>query len=378
MKFLYTLLHQDPNTREGIISTTSVLGIITNALIAIGKVIVGLLASSIAIVSEGVNNASDALTSVLTLVGTKLARKHPDAKHPFGYGRIEYLTSLVISILILVTGIEMLINAVKLIFEPEELSITVLSLVIVAASAVIKFFLGIYTIRMGKKAESGALEAVGLDCRNDSFVSLVTILSAVVFLVFHVSIDAYVGILTSLLIIKAGLEILKDTLSELIGRPGEKDLAIQIYNEILKTEGVLGAADMMLHNYGPEAYSGSVNIELDHEKTVEEIYQTIHRLQLRIMHEYKVTMVFGIYAVDNDHDEVRKLRKEIGQYVKNSEHVKSFHAIYLEPGTDRLYCDLIVDYDLKDWDALRTDFTDYMKKLYPDRELELTVETEFV
>lgn len=378
MKFLYTLLHQDPNTREGIISTTSVLGIITNALIAIGKVIVGLLASSIAIVSEGVNNASDALTSVLTLVGTKLARKHPDAKHPFGYGRIEYLTSLVISILILVTGIEMLINAVKLIFEPEELSITVLSLVIVAASAVIKFFLGIYTIRMGKKAESGALEAVGLDCRNDSFVSLVTILSAVVFLVFHVSIDAYVGILTSLLIIKAGLEILKDTLSELIGRPGEKDLAIQIYNEILKTEGVLGAADMMLHNYGPEAYSGSVNIELDHEKTVEEIYQTIHRLQLRIMHEYKVTMVFGIYAVDNDHDEVRKLRKEIGQYVKNTEHVKSFHAIYLEPGTDRLYCDLIVDYDLKDWDALRTDFTDYMKKLYPDRELELTVETEFV
>lgn len=378
MKFLYTLLHQDPNTREGIISTTSVLGIITNALIAIGKVIVGLLASSIAIVSEGVNNASDALTSVLTLVGTKLARKHPDAKHPFGYGRIEYLTSLVISILILVTGIEMLINAVKLIFEPEELSITVLSLVIVAASAVIKFFLGIYTIRMGKKAESGALEAVGLDCRNDSFVSLVTILSAVVFLVFHVSIDAYVGILTSLLIIKAGLEILKDTLSELIGRPGEKDLAIQIYNEILKTEGVLGAADMMLHNYGPEAYSGSVNIELDHEKTVEEIYQTIHRLQLRIMHEYKVTMVFGIYAVDNDHEEVRKLRKEIGQYVKNTEHVKSFHAIYLEPGTDRLYCDLIVDYDLKDWDALRTDFTDYMKKLYPDRELELTVETEFV
>ena len=378
MKFLYTLLHQDPNTRDGIISTTSVLGIITNALIAIGKVIVGLLASSIAIVSEGVNNASDALTSVLTLVGTKLARKHPDAKHPFGYGRIEYLTSLVISILILVTGIEMLINAVKLIFEPEELSITVLSLVIVAASAVIKFFLGIYTIRMGKKAESGALEAVGLDCRNDSFVSLVTILSAVVFLVFHVSIDAYVGILTSLLIIKAGLEILKDTLSELIGRPGEKDLAIQIYNEILKTEGVLGAADMMLHNYGPEAYSGSVNIELDHEKTVEEIYQTIHRLQLRIMHEYKVTMVFGIYAVDNDHDEVRKLRKEIGQYVKNTEHVKSFHAIYLEPGTDRLYCDLIVDYDLKDWDALRTDFTDYMKKLYPDRELELTVETEFV
>ena len=378
MKFLYTILHQDPETREGIISTTSTLGILVNALIAAGKVIVGLLASSIAIVSEGVNNASDALTSVLTLVGTKLAGKHPDAKHPFGYGRIEYLTSLVISVLILVTGIEMLINAVKLIFEPGELSITTISLVIVAVSAVIKFFLGIYTIRMGKKADSGALEAVGVDCRNDSFVSLVTILSAVVFLVFHISIDAYVGILTSLLIIKAGLEILRDTVSELIGRPGEKELATQIYNEILKTDGVLGAADMMLHNYGPEAYSGSVNIEIDHEKTVEEVYQTIHRLQLRIMHEYKVTMVFGIYAVDNDHEDVRKLRKEIGQYVTMTEHVKSFHAVYLEPGTDRLYCDLIVDYELKDWDALRDDFSGYLKKLYPDKEPELTVETEFV
>ena len=378
MNFLYKILHQDPDSREGIIATTSTLGIITNALIAIGKVIVGLLASSIAIVSEGVNNASDALTSVLTLVGTKLAGKHPDEKHPFGYGRIEYLTSLVISILILVTGIEMLMNAVKLIFEPEELSITTISLVIVAVSAVIKFFLGIYTIRMGKKAESGALEAVGVDCRNDSFVSVVTIISAIVFLVFHISIDAYVGILTSLLIIKTGLEILRDTVSELIGRPGEKELATQIYNEVMKTDGILGAADMMLHNYGPEAYSGSVNIEIDHEKTVEEVYQFIHQLQLRIMHEYKVTMVFGIYAVDNDHTYVRQIRKDIGQYVKDTDHVKSFHAVYLEPGTDRLYCDLIVDYQLKDWDALRTDFTAYMKKLYPDKELELTVETEFV
>lgn len=378
MRFLYTLLHQDPETREGIIATTSTLGIIVNAMIAVGKVIVGLLASSIAIISEGVNNASDALTSVLTLVGTKLAGKHPDEKHPFGYGRIEYLTSLVISVLILVTGIEMLINAVKLIFEPEELNITTISLVIVAVSAIIKFFLGIYTIRMGKKADSGALEAVGVDCRNDSFVSLVTILSAVVFLVFNISIDAYVGILTSLLIIKAGLEILKDTVSELIGRPGEKELATRIYNEVLKTEGILGAADMMLHNYGPEAYSGSVNIEIDHGKSVEEVYQTIHQLQLRIMHEYKVTMVFGIYAVDNDHEEVRKLRKEIGQYVTKTEHVKSFHALYLEPGTDRLYCDLIVDYELKDWDALRADFTAYLKELYPDKVPELTVETEFV
>ena len=378
MNIIYKIFRQDPDSREGVIAATSSLGIAVNILIAVAKVIVGLLASSIAIVSEGINNASDALTSVLTLVGTKLAKKHPDSKHPFGYGRIEYLTSLVISILILVTGIEMLTSSVKLVFHPEELSISYLSLIIVAVSAVIKFFLGIYTIKMGKKAGSGALEAVGLDCRNDSFVSVVTILSAVVFLVFNKSVDAYAGIFTSLIIVKAGLEVLRDTVSELLGRPGEKELATKMYKEILKTEGIIGAADMMLHNYGPDAYSGSVNIEIDHSKTVGEIYQFIHKLQLRIMHEYNVTMVFGIYAVDNDHDYIKELRRTIAKFVSSTEHVSSFHAVYLEPDTNRLYCDLIVDYDLRDWEKLEEQFKEYIKEYYPDKEVVLTIETEFV
>ena len=378
MELICRIMHQDPDSREGIISSTSVLGIIANIFIAAVKVVVGLLASSIAIVSEGVNNASDALTSVLTLVGTKLAGKHPDQKHPFGYGRIEYLTSLVISILILITGTELLISSIKLIFHPEQMNISAISLIVVAVSAVIKFCLGIYTIKMGKKAGSGALEAVGLDCRNDSFISVVTILSAVIFLVFDISIDAYVGIFTSLIVIKAGIEVLTETVSELLGRPGEKELATKLYSEILKTDGVIGAADMMLHNYGPEAYSGSVNIEIDHDKTVGEAYQFIHRLQLRIMHEYNVTMVFGIYAVDNDHDYIRDLRKTIADFVKTNEYVKSFHAVYLEPNSNLLYCDLIVDYKLRDWDQLEEQFKDYMKKTYPDKEVVLTIETEFV
>lgn len=378
MNLIYNLFKLDPEKREDIISATSGLGIAVNLLVSAAKVVVGLLASSIAIVSEGLNNAADALTSVLTLVGTKLAGKHPDKEHPFGYGRIEYLTSLIIAVLILVTGIEMLISSVKLIFNPEELSISVLSLVIVAVSAVIKFFLGVYTIKMGKKAESGALEAVGLDCRNDSFISIVTILSAIVFLVFHISVDAYVGIFMSLVIIKAGAEVLKDTISELLGRPGEHELAAKIYNEINTTDGIIGAADMMLHNYGPDAYSGSVNIEIDHNKTIGEAYQFIHELQLRIMHEYNVVMVFGIYAVDNDHEYIKELRRTIGKFVSSTEHVKSFHAVYLEPGTDRIYCDLIVDYDLKDWDKLGSEFKAYMKDFYPDKQIELTIETEYV
>jgi len=378
MKLLYKILKADPESREVIISATSLLGIIVNLVVAGLKVVVGLLASSIAIISEGVNNAADVLSSVLTLLGTKLAGKHPDEKHPFGYGRIEYLTSLVISVMILLSGFEVLKSSIKLIFNPEPLGISYLSLAVILGSAIIKFILGVYTIMMGKKADSGALEAVGVDCRNDAYCSAVTIIAAVVFLVFNYSIDAYAGVITSLLIIKAGGEILFDTISELIGRPGEKDLASNLYKEIRNTPGILAAADMMLHNYGPDYWSGSVNIELDHSMTVGEVYEFLHSLQLRIMREYRVTMVFGIYAVDNDHEEVKKLRKDIAAFMKTNEHIRSFHAVYMEPGTNKIYCDYIVDYKLRDWDKLQADFKEYMKGIYPNNEVILTIETEFV
>lgn len=377
-KILCKILRQDPDTREGVIASTSALGVLVNLLIAAAKVILGLLAASIAIISEGVNNATDALNSVLALIGTKLAGKHPDKKHPFGYGRVEYLTSLVIAVLILVTGVEMIKDAIGLIIEPGELKISYISLIVVAASAVVKFCLGLYTIKMGKKADSGTLVAVGVDCRNDAFVSVVTILSAVIFLVKGWSIDAYVGVFTSLIILKAGFDILRDTTSALIGQSGEAELASELYKVIRSTPGVLNAADMMLHNYGPGSYSGSVNIEIDHEAVLGDIYQVIHELQLRIMTEYHVTMVFGMYAVDNDHEVVREIRKTVAEYVRGQEHVHSFHAIYLDPGNGKLYVDLVVDYELRDWDALERDFLAYMAGTLPDTQIELTIETEFV
>ena len=364
--------------RTGIINRTSILGIVVNVLIAGVKIAAGLLASSIAIVSEGVNNAADALTSVLTMVGTRLAGRHPDAKHPFGYGRIEYLTGLVVAVVIIVSGVQMLIESVKLIFRPEELSISYVSLAIVAVSAVVKFFLGLYTIARGRVAQSDALVGVGLECRVDSYISIITIGVAVVFLLTGVSLDAYAGVVMSAIILKAGVEVLLKIVSELIGRPGEKELATKIYQLVRATPGVVGAADMMLHNYGPNAWSGSVNVEIDHAKSVGEVYAMLHELQLGIMHEEHVTMVFGVYAVDDDHVETRRIRRTILEYVKAHEHVKSFHAVYLEPGTNRLYCDLVVDYELADWGALRADFLDYMKAKVPGRDVVLTVETEFV
>lgn len=378
MNLFYKLFKQDPNTREGIIVTTSGMGILVNLLIAVTKIVVGLISSSIAIISEGANNAGDALSSVMALIGAKLAKKHPDEKHPFGYGRIEYLCGLVIAVVILVTGIELLIGSAKRIVHPETLHISYIALVLVALSAAVKFFLGNYTVRMGRKVGSTALEAVGTDCKTDCFASIITIVSALIFLVFKWNVDAYAGVITSLLLIKAGVEALRETLSEILGRPGDKELAAKLYKEIRSTDGILAAVDMMLHNYGPEAWSGSVNVEIDHKKTVGEIYQFLHELQLRIMHEYHVTMVFGVYAVDYDGEYMKELRKTIAGFIRKQEHVKSFHAVYIDQRSDKIYCDFIVDYELKDWEELKKEFEQYMAEKYTGKEVVLTIETEYV
>jgi len=378
LKLLCKILKQDPASREGIIASVSALGILVNLLVASAKIILGLLTASMAILSEGINNATDAATAFLTLIGSKLSSMRPTKKHPFGFGRIEYLTGMIISVLIVLTGIELLKSSVEHIFHPVDPSISYLVLIIVAISAVIKFFLGQYTIVSGRKAESNALEAVGIECRNDSLVSLVTILSALVFLLFKLNVDAYASLFTSLIIIKAGGESLFSTLSDLLGRPGKKELADSLYKEIRACPVVLNAADMMLHNYGPDRYSGSVNLELDHSKTVEEVYAVIHALQLELMHKYHVTMVFGIYAVDKDQPDLREMRKIIADFVRSRDHVTSYHALYIDPADKKLYCDLVVDYDLKDWDGLRRDFLALMKEKYPSREPVLTIETEYV
>ena len=350
------------SSRQERIIRTSLIGILVNLLIAAVKIVIGTLASSIAIVSEGINNATDAGSSFLTYVGTKLSGKHPDEKHPFGYGRIEYLTGMVVGILILYAGISMLKESIDGILHPSDMKVSMLMVLIVAGTAVTKFCLGMYTIKIGKSVESEVLLAVG----------------EVIFLFTGFSLDAYAGIVFSFVVIKSGVDALKNTASDLIGRSGKEELARQLYKEIRATDGVISAIDMMLHDYGPDRYSGSVNIEIDHKRSIGEVYEEIHRLQLRIMEEYHVTMVFGIYAVDEDTSSVVDIRRYIGKFVRVNEHVKSFHALYLSKGTNTLYCDFIVDYALRDWEGLRKSFTDYMKKQYPEYEISLTIETEFV
>lgn len=377
MNIIYKVFKLDRNTREGVVSATSILSIIVNISVALLKVIVGIFAVSIAIISEGVNNATDALSSLLTLIGIKLANRKPDKKHPFGYGRIEYITNMVIAGIILMSGLLTLKDSIVKVFVPEELNTTLVSIILVAVSAVIKYILGTYTIAQGKKVNSDTLEAVGMDCRNDSFVSLITIGVSLVYILFNINIDAFAGVFTSYLILKAGYEIMSSTISELLGQPADEELARKLYKEIRSTDGVINAVDMILHNYGPDMYTGSVNVEVDHKMTASQIFEFLRMLQNNIYDKYKVAMVFGIYAVDNDSKVNKKLRKQVADFAKENPHVKSYHAVYSDTNSNIIYCDLVVDYDA-DRGKVYTDFTNYLKDLYPNKEIKVNLDTEFV
>lgn len=378
MRLMNKALKRDKRTRAGRIAAAAAIGIAVNCLIAAVKLSIGFFASSVAILSEGMNNAADVISSALTLIGTGLAGKRADRKHPFGYGRIEYLTGMTISAFVLLTGGEMLICSVRRLFRPEVLSVSGVSLVLLALSAAVKLLLGIYTVKTGRKTESAALEAVGIECRNDCFVSLVTIASTGIFVLFRISVDAYAGVVTSLVILKSGLDILRKTVSALLGDAGERELAEKLCGEICAAKGIQAAEDMMLHNYGPNRWSGSVTVEADHETTVGELYAVLHALRLRILHEYHVTMAFGIAAADNDHEEVGQLRETIGRFVSGQKEIRGFHAVYLDPESGRIYCDFVVDHSLKEREALRERFAAYLRTQYPQNELVLTIESEYV
>ena len=222
-------------SREKTIVRTSVIGIIANVLLAAFKAVVGLLSNSIAIVLDAVNNLSDAGSSLITIIGTKLAGKEPDRKHPFGYGRIEYLTAMVISGIILYAGITSLIESVKQIIHPETPDYSAVSLIIVAVAVVVKIVLGRYVRTTGEKVRSDSLVNSGKEAMLDAVISTATLVAAGIFLIFHVSLEAWLGAVISIIIIKSGIEMLRDTISPILGEQNDPELARNIKKTVIET-----------------------------------------------------------------------------------------------------------------------------------------------
>ena len=232
--------------RDRIIFKTGLTGILANLLLSAFKAAVGLLSHSIAVVLDAVNNLSDALSSVITIVGTKLAGRRPDREHPLGHGRIEYLSAMIVSGLVLYAGITSLVESVKKIIRPEKPDYTYLSLVIIAAAVLVKIVLGRYVSSQGKKANSASLSAAGADALFDAVLSASVLATAVVFMLTGVSMEAYVGALISVFIIRSGLRMMAGTLNEILGKRADKETTARIMEILTEDETVRGAYDLIL------------------------------------------------------------------------------------------------------------------------------------
>ena len=365
--------------RNTTIIKTSIIGIITNMLLAGFKAAVGILSGSIAIVLDAVNNLSDALSSVITIIGTKLAGKEPDKKHPLGYGRIEYLSAALISVIVLYAGITSLVESIKKIINPELPNYQTASLVIVAVAIVVKIVLGTYVKNVGVKVNSESLVASGEDAKLDSVISASTLVAAIIFIFTHVSLEAWLGAVISFVIIKAGLDMLRDNLSLILGERVDLELSSEIKKTIASFPEVQGAYDLLLHNYGPDRYIGSVHIEVPEDITIYRLDQLQRQIVSKVYEEHGV-MIEGIsiYSQNSDSSAAGKLRNEIVRSViSKHEYIKQIHGFYLDEVKNVVAFDMVVNFKEKDKEKLHEDVISELKALYPQYDYKVNMDRDF-
>ena len=363
--------------RDRVIIRTSIIGIIANVFLAAVKAVVGVISNSIAITLDAVNNLSDALSSFITIIGTKLAGRKPDKKHPLGYGRIEYLTAMIIAAIIIYAGITALTESIGKIITPEEADYSAITLVILTLAIVVKLVLSRYVKAVGKKVQSGSLIASGTDAFMDAILSTSVLASAIIFIIWHISLEAYVGVLISFMILKAGGEILWGTLNDILGRRMDEDVTAAIKETICDRENVSGAYDLILHTYGPEMIVGSVHIEVPADMSAGELDQLEREIAKDVMAKHGIVLAgIGIYSVDLKDEEAMRMRREITDAVMAYEGVLQLHGFRIDIENRKVSFDVIIDFDRKDRDELCDRIVSDLHERYPDYSLGITLDVD--
>lgn len=365
------------NKREKVVVKTSIISILSNIILAGFKATVGLIANSIAIVSDAVNNLSDAISSIITIIGTKLSGKAPDKKHPYGYGRIEYMTALIVSAIVLYAGVTALVESIKKIIFPEVADYSKTTLIIIVAGIVIKFVLGIYVKKKGKEVNSDSLVASGSDAFNDAILSISVFASAIIYLVFNISLEAYVGVLLSIFIIKSGIELIKESVDNMLGVRVESELARNIKKDIIREKDVKGAFDLVLNNYGPDKYLGSIHIEVPDTLTVAEVDKISRRITKNIMNKYGVILhTIGVYSVNTRDENIIEIQNDIHKIVFSHKGILQMHGFYIDEEDKTISFDIIIDFNIKNREELYQSIFDEIQEKYKDYKISITLDVD--
>ena len=365
-------------SREKTIIRTSIVGITANVFLAGFKAAVGLMTNSIAIILDAVNNISDAGSSLITIIGTKLAGREPDKEHPFGYGRIEYLSAMIISVIVLYAGITSFVESVKQVIHPETPDYNAVSLIIVAVAVVVKILLGRYVKSVGEKVNSDSLINSGEDATLDSVISASTLVAAGIFLLFHVSLEAWLGAVISVVIIKSGIEMLKDTISQILGEKNDPDLAKSIKKTVTSFPDVQGAYDLVLNNYGPDTWNGSIHVEVPDTYSADRLDQLLRTIQMAVLKQHQVILTaIGVYSVNTKDEEVIETREKVRKIVFSHPHVKQMHGFYLLKDEKAMRFDVVISFDAKDRRAEFAEVIADVQKAFPGYKLQTAMDTDF-
>ncbi len=359
-------LMEKKEDRDRIIVRTSVIGILANVFLAAFKAAAGIMSNSIAILLDAVNNLSDALSSVITIVGTKLASKAPDKKHPLGYGRIEYLSAMIVSAIVLYAGITSAVESVRKIIHPVKAEYTMVSLIIIVVAVLVKLILGSYVKKKGKDAKSGALTASGADAQFDAVLSLSVLLSALLYIATGVSLEAWVGAVISAVIIKAGVEMMIDTLNDILGKRADPETTVRIKRLLSEEPEVRGAYDLFLNNYGPDKNYGSVHLELPDTMTVEEVDVLTRRVQEKIYAETGVILTgVGVYSYNTGDNEAAGIRNRVMETVLSHDWALQLHGFFVDMENKEMRFDVVMSFEIDRQEGVEI-LTEEIRKLYPD------------
>ena len=367
----------EAENRQKVIVRTSIIGIAANIVLSAFKAFVGFATNSIAVTLDAVNNLSDALSSVITIVGAKLSNKLPDKKHPLGYGRIEYLSAMVVAAIVLYAGGTSAVESVKKIIHPETADYSTISLVIIASAVVVKLVLGKFVKRQGERVNSSALVASGADALFDAILSLSVLASAIVFILTGISLEAYVGLVISGFIIKSGIGMLIETLDDILGKRADGDLVKKIKALLTEEPQVRGAYDVILNNYGPDKFLGSVHLELPDTMTVEEVDELTRKVQARVLKETGVILTgVGVYSHNTKNDEAADIRNKVLHIVKSHEWALQMHGFYVDLQERSMRFDVVMSFAVAPEEGVATltkevgeAFPEYSVHIAPDVDL---------
>ena len=338
---------RDPSVREKYGTLAGGVGIVSNLILCTFKILAGLIFGSIAVLADGINNLADASGSLITLIGFKLASRKPDKNHPYGHGRTEYLTGLVVSVMVLAIGLSLLKTSIEKTINPEPLEFSILTIVVLAVAIAIKLWQTSFNMSIGKIINSDALLATGADSRNDVISTSAVLLSVIIGKIFEINLDGPVGIIVAAFIIWSGIGLVKETIAPILGEAPDPELIKAIENIVMADDYSLGIHDVIVHDYGPGRLFASLHIEVDGHNDIFEIHDRIDNLEAKVCKELGVMLTIHMDPVNPKDPVVVRAKGYLEEIIRDLPGVANFHDVRAVSGSTHtnIVFDVLTEFD---------------------------------